>query len=74
MKKDILTQRFNYGTISVYKDYSNICEKPAHLKPMNEITQLCGSTISDIDDNFKMTFSVLNLVGFYKKLMIENPS
>jgi len=65
MKKDILTQRFNYGTISVYKDYSNICEKPAHLKPMNEITQLCGSTISDIDDNFKMTFSDQE-DGFFK--------
>jgi hypothetical protein len=69
MKKDILTQRFNYGIITVYKDYSNISEKPAHLNPMNEITQVCGSTITEIDDDFKFTFSdqedgVFNLNSF----------
>lgn len=61
MKKEVLTQRFNYGIITLYKDYCNISEKPADRKPLHEISQLCGSTITDIDDNFKINLVDENL-------------
>jgi hypothetical protein len=54
MKKEVLTQRFNYGIITLYKDYSNISEKPADRQSLHEIGQVCGSTITDIDDTFEI--------------------
>ena len=54
MKKEVLTQRFNYGIIALYKDYSNISEKPADRQSLHEIGQVCGSTITNIDDTFEI--------------------
>ena len=44
MKTEILTQRFVFATITPFKDYSRLIDKPASIEHLN----ICGSTINNV--------------------------